>query len=524
MPSTEDQVVSSGFQTDLPRVDLSKANDSKRNNTTLERKWFRVQRQGSLKVATVDITASNIEESFTKACRIVQIEENDATIVYPMRTSEGKDDITISNDEFVKESLMTFFLTCEEGSKIIVVPSQTKQKARDYRFTEYGYNSIIKKTFSVNRQYYEYLQENVFLIESFLNKRVYLNLVLGKECLNWLNPGHFYCTLKGCNKIIALGYFNNISRIFAHYQTHASQGDSCSKIIMRRHNHMIDCNTALLLNDEESGSKKKKKKWVKVADFDSKLEKLNNEVVEPDVINKEFIENETAEFKGRHLLINVSVLQKILLSDGDALQSIPKVAPKAVITSYYTKITSNNASAKSRSTKTSDAAKRSNSEAVVPKVSNSVVKTGSKKIAKDSNPVVMAATKKSSKVSNSATKTVTKTVTKTATKTASKKHSKDSVVAAEKEGSKKSVPSTNIDFTAQKAGNMSTSQVVLPEKELLRKEAVGDSSNAKENVRQGNSKAGDGQSSSSSSDSDSSSSESEDESPAVKKKKRQYIG
>ena len=91
---------------------------------------------------------------------------------------------------------MTFYLTCEEGSKVIVIPSSKKTKPpRDYRPTEYGYNTIVGSTFAVNRDFYEYLQENLNVVEKFILKREYINLILGKECNNFLGPTHFLSPL-----------------------------------------------------------------------------------------------------------------------------------------------------------------------------------------------------------------------------------------------------------------------------------------------------------------------------------------
>ena len=82
---------------------------------------------------------------------------------------------------------------------------------------------------------------------------------MGKECLNWLHPGHFHCTLKGCDKqgggVFPLGYFNNLSRIISHYQTHAADGHVCAKAYIARHQHMIKCNE--VRNDGEKMEVKK---------------------------------------------------------------------------------------------------------------------------------------------------------------------------------------------------------------------------------------------------------------------------
>ena len=139
--------------TDLPRADVSKANEQKRNDKTLLSKWFLLKVKGTVKVVTIEATADDIGNFFTKVCDKLGVEEEGATLLYPMRTTSGSHcEISIEKDEFVIESLTTFFLSCEEGSQLVVVPPKKEEKkGRDYRTTEYGFNTIIKKKFVVDR-------------------------------------------------------------------------------------------------------------------------------------------------------------------------------------------------------------------------------------------------------------------------------------------------------------------------------------------------------------------------------------
>lgn len=90
---------------------------------------------------------------------------------------------------------MTFYLTYEEASKLIIVPKENKP-GRDYRMA-------IKQslTFAVDCRYYEYLQENVSVAEKSFAKRNYVNLILGKECNKSLNTVHYLCHIRSCDKV-----------------------------------------------------------------------------------------------------------------------------------------------------------------------------------------------------------------------------------------------------------------------------------------------------------------------------------
>ena len=80
------------------------------------------------------------------------------------------------------------------------------------------------------------MEENLPVVEMFFLKRDYINLILGKECNNFLSPTHFFC---GCQKNMLLGGFNKITTIIKEMRHHAKNEDQSCKVFMRRHNHMI---------------------------------------------------------------------------------------------------------------------------------------------------------------------------------------------------------------------------------------------------------------------------------------------
>ena len=112
-----------GENPELPRLDVTNASTKRRCKTTIERKWFKLQIQGTLQVTTANILVSEVEEAFSKICQIMKVDENRYQVLYPQRSEDGGVDfITLSKDAFLKDALMTFYLTCEEGSKLILTP------------------------------------------------------------------------------------------------------------------------------------------------------------------------------------------------------------------------------------------------------------------------------------------------------------------------------------------------------------------------------------------------------------------
>ena len=136
--------------------------------------------KGSLQVVTIVVKVDEVADAFSKICtRLKVVDENCASFTYPQRTlGGGHDDITVQKDEYLEESLMTFFLTCEEGSKIIVEIHNNVTKGRPYCPKEDGYNTIITPNFTVDIRFSEYLQKNVPIIEKFLVKCRYTEISL----------------------------------------------------------------------------------------------------------------------------------------------------------------------------------------------------------------------------------------------------------------------------------------------------------------------------------------------------------
>ena len=82
-------------------------------------------------------------------------------------------------------------------------------------------------------------------------------------------------------------------------------------------------------------------------DFDSQL-KMLGKVREVDLLNKTFIEPDSADIVGKHLSVDINILQRILLRDEDALKTVPQKEVKTQITSYYSKLSNKSAKEKKR--------------------------------------------------------------------------------------------------------------------------------------------------------------------------------
>ena len=148
---------------------------------------------------------------------------------YPLRQSDGKSR-RMTVDEFIEEQCISFYRTCEEYSQLIL-EEVVISNARAMKPHERLFKTIMTKNFTIDKMFYDTLAEYpVQLCEKFLEKRRYLNLLLGRECGNFLNHGYFICHIRDCQKLIKLGAFCKINLIIKH--------EHCA-VLLRRHNHLI---------------------------------------------------------------------------------------------------------------------------------------------------------------------------------------------------------------------------------------------------------------------------------------------
>ena len=156
--------------------------------------------------------------------------------------------------------------------------------------------------------------EHIDIAEKFLKRRAYVSLVLGKVCTNLLNPGFFLCPVKTCMALVKLNGFCYFLQFFRHISQHAAQENTITgycKKILARNNHLTQRGRA----------------WVEVVNLDREINDLNNkeELAIDSTIGGVFYANAAiGDFKGKHMMVNVDILSKIIDRAPDALDNLPK--------------------------------------------------------------------------------------------------------------------------------------------------------------------------------------------------------
>ena len=325
----EHQESSQENSSQLSSFNFAQANVQVQPTAAPQMKTFLIKKVGDVTERTISFNHHQCKQAFEKACKMYKVPKEKYVLHYALRQSDGKSRrMTISLDEFVEEQCTSFYRTCEEYSQLLL-EEVVVSNARAMKPHERLFKAIMTKNFTVDKRFYDTLAEYpAQLCEKFVEKRRYLNLLLGRECGNFLNHGYFLCHLKGCQKLIKLGAFCNISLIITHFRQHSKDGNEHCGVLLRRHDHLI------------KGSKAHN--WKKVYDLPNEIRELNGakdkfgKSLEVNLDGMFFFVEKGLKFKGAHLLVDTEIVVKLAKGDMTALDSteIPSTS-KRIEQSFY---------------------------------------------------------------------------------------------------------------------------------------------------------------------------------------------
>ena len=154
----------------------------------------------------------------------------------------------------------------------------------------------------------------------FLKKQLYIGTLMGdSEIVNMLSGTHFLCHVRGCERLIKLKSFNNLSSITEHWGNHATgtPPDESCKILIKRHNF---CK-----------SKNQHHPWQCEMKADD-LEELDDGCMSiRKLMRGRLAVRRDMEFNGRYLLLDKDVLNKIVARDPTALSKLPKDSQTKIV-------------------------------------------------------------------------------------------------------------------------------------------------------------------------------------------------
>ena len=232
-----------------------------------------------------------------------------------LQNNKGEHCITIENDEDLQTSLNFFYCQCEEASRIFV-DEKVAQPKRKLKPCETSFKKM-KTFYSLNKEYYKYLQSNAEAVEVYIKKLQYVQLLMGtdSDVMNFLNPSQFICHVPACKQIINLRSINNITSITDHWKSHSVKSnkgfDASCETLIKRHNYCKAISSTpwkfpvACIDDLEAAS-------------NSAGESLS--VVQ--MMQGKFLAQKGKQFKGSSLLVDMEVMNKIVERDPLALQNI----------------------------------------------------------------------------------------------------------------------------------------------------------------------------------------------------------
>ena len=275
-------------------------------------KVYRVKRkQGAQDISIVRIHKNNLKDVITVLSQKLDISKGDKSRVrftYPLRTTDGAPEyITVHAwDNDLAEALELFYCQTENQS-LLEVDISAKRPKRPPRPSEENKKKMIKHG-AMDKTMYKLCQDDPEMAETLLFKRRYLAVLLGdEEAVNLLNPSRFLCHVQSCAKLLKLKSYCNLSTITEHWKNHTKStvGEpSCDKLLSR-HNHVkrihkTPWKAAVTVEELE-----------KVPELDLKM-----------MMRGKLVVKAGQKFKGKYLLMEKDVLEKIVAYDPTALADV----------------------------------------------------------------------------------------------------------------------------------------------------------------------------------------------------------
>ena len=296
---------------------------------SLEMKKFMIRRAESSIESPIVFERERLDDIFNKIGRkfrdIKRVK--DITLEYSIPLSnDSRRTFFICNDEDALENLEIFYAQAEEMSPYPLIAHVKKLDRRTERPKEILYKTMMKKKFSCDNFFYKMLVENLDIAIQFKRTRELINVVMGRKCVNLLSPGHFYCHIRGCKKILTLGGFSKLHIIERHWHEHqAGSSDSqfsCADLSLRY--AFLKTSGGKLWYSDFSGTFEEKIAQMETMMYEGK----NLTAVEG---NFNYISNDS-KFEGRPFLVDEDILDGIINGDRDTLSKIPK---QVTIMSYF---------------------------------------------------------------------------------------------------------------------------------------------------------------------------------------------
>ena len=305
------------------------------------------------------INSDEAGQIYQMAGDLVKFKVGKFVLRYPIRRANGKRRyVTIHHNDKIESNCNQLYCQTESEATLEVEKITTGRKKKKCE----SIFSTFQKFRLMNRASYELFNEDIYVLEEFLESVRFTRIWLGhKCCVNMLNPGKMVCPIVTCRDVRCLKHFNDFGYMYDHLIKHKVDDDADATILVDRYafvkgwigrNRYMDLDEAI--STVESTSNKDGKSL--------SISKLN--LFRPSPKDK---------FTGRQCLMDETAVEKYIFGDKNALQRV-----NAPIASYFA------TSSKGVSSSVTSAVSSSN-EVMITKCKESISETASSLAKKEKN-------------------------------------------------------------------------------------------------------------------------------------------
>ena len=185
---------------------------------------------GSQEEVAINIKKAEYKNIFSHVGKVMNIPQvTYIKISYVLKLKGGGEkEVTLvynKDKKILDESLKMFYSQAVPCSTLLVgmvKPSKTRltrptEKIFDKYFSDYS---------AADKRFYQDMISST-VAKQFILKTKYVRALMGSEkCVNLVSPGHFLCHVPGCNTLVKLKAFNDLTLMILHVKQHALPNSS----------------------------------------------------------------------------------------------------------------------------------------------------------------------------------------------------------------------------------------------------------------------------------------------------------
>ena len=267
--------------------------------------------------APLSFRRDETSQIFKRVASRFDIKENNLVLTYYVNLPCGRkvkyEIVKLQDINEMKRSLEMFYVQTEDMAEVAV--SEVRGLKRKKRPVEELFDRFKKHHVIDRKLYKDFISQDI--ARKYLQSLSLIRVVLGSvKCMNFLNPGYYFCHVPGCPRPeVLLRSFNNLKSIDDHWKYHEDLNkchDASAVVLRLRYDY---------LHKRRIGSDEAKMQEL-ITDLESRKTVRNKSLaISALMVNKRLVYKDS-QFSSRDRLIDEEVLKKILLGDNRAIELV----------------------------------------------------------------------------------------------------------------------------------------------------------------------------------------------------------